>query len=155
MNRSLCRNPTTFRWVARLWSLGRSIVFGCLFIWFSVVRLFLVYHSAYCSIGCLQLRLFATLFVRDFSPLHNRSRLSLASPSSRLPGLLSNCAQLCITVLDYSWLCQAVIHWFCRAIVYNFGQSVGLLALWPCLCKLFLTIGSLNYKQSKTKSIFK
>ena len=155
MSCSLCRNPTALGWVACLWSLGRLMVFGCLFTWLLIVWLFLVYHLACCSIGYLQLCLFTTLFACNFGLLHNRFWLSSASPSNCLLGLLSNRAQLCVTIFNCFWLCQGVVCWFCQAIVCNFGWLVGWLTPWPCLCKLFLTIGSLNCKRSKTKFIFK
>ena len=56
------------------------------------------------SFGLLLDRLFATLFVRDFSLLHNCFRLSLASSSSRLLGLPGNGARLYITVFNYPQL---------------------------------------------------
>ena len=68
--------------------------------------------------------LFATSFVRDSGPLRNRSQLSSASPRSCLSGLLSNRAQLCITILDCPWLYQAVVCQVCRAIMRDFGRLV-------------------------------
>ena len=56
------------------------------------------------SFGLSLDRLFATLFVRDFGPSRNRSQLFSASPSSRLSGLPSNCARLCVTVFNYRLL---------------------------------------------------
>ena len=99
-------------------------------------------------------QLFATSFVCNSGPLHNRSRLSSTSLSSSLSGLPSNRAQLCVTVLDCPRLHQAVVCRICQAIMRDFGglvaRSVGF-----CLCKLFLTIGSSNCELSKTKSIYK
>ena len=75
----VCRNPTALRWVARFVAIrprsDESLDLGR---WFSVVRS--------CKCSC------------PLAPLHNRSRLSSASPSSR---------------------CRV-----CRAIVRDFGRSV-------------------------------
>ena len=60
---------------------------------------------------------------------------------------------LCVTVLNYPWLHQAVV---CQgqAIVRDFGRLRGQSILWPCLYKLFLTIGSPNCKYTKLISIY-
>ena len=89
--------------------------------------------------------LFATPFVCDSGPLHTRSRLSLASLSSCLSGLLSNYTQLCLTVLNCPWLHQAIVYWVCRVIMHDFGRLVNWLFGFS-LCKLFSTIGSSNCK---------
>ena len=96
--------------------------------------------------------LFATLFLCDFGLLCNRSWLSLALSSSRLSSPQSNCTHLYVTILNCPWLHRAVTHWLCRVIMRDFGWSVRWLISWPCLCKLFLTIGSSNCKRFKTKS---
>ena len=107
------------------------------------------------SFGLLLNRLFATLFVHNFGSLRNHSQLSLALPSNCSSSLTSNCARFCLTVLNCSQLCRAVICQFCQAIVCNFSWSVDRSVPQPGVCKLFLTIGSSNCKQFKTKSIFK
>ena len=138
----VCCDLIALRWVACFVAIRPHLVFGGLI----VLNL---------SFGLSLNWLFLTLFVRDFGPLHNCSQLSSALPSSCLSSLPSNCARLCVIVLDCSWLCRAVVCRFCQTIVCNFGWLVGWSVLWPCLCKLFLTIGSLNYERSKTKSIYK
>ena len=115
---------------------------GCLFTQISVIwlfsallnkcsllfiQLFLVYCLTYCSI-IFNLGLFVWI-VCDYQLFY-------------------------ITVFNCLWLYQAVIHEVCPAIVRDFGWSVGRSVHWSCFCKLFLTIGSSNCKQSKTKSTF-
>ena len=138
----VCCNPTDFRWVNCFVTIRPHLAYDCLI----VLGL---------SFGLLLNWLFLTLFICDFGPLRNCSRLSSASPSSRLLGLPSNCARPCIIILEYSRFCQAVVCRFCWVIVCDFGGLVRRSVPWSYSCKLFLTIGSSNCKRSKTKSIFK
>ena len=138
----VCCNPITLKWVAHFVAIQPYSAFGC-----SIILGLLF--------GLSVNRLFLILFVCNFSPLRNYSRLSSTSPSSHLLSLSSNRARLCVIVFDCSRFCRAVICRFCQAIVCNFGWSLGWSVPWSCLCKLFLTISSSNCKRSKMKSIYK